>query len=462
MSSRRDIQFTWSPHNKLTLLDCSFIVDSTNGNGDGVRSLKHSGRVAHVYMHSSATPSAGNPNPVGPASAPVGAPNLGAAASFEILGASAVTNSGSKPSVISGNLGISPNNSSSITGFPPGTVINGAVHAADALAGQAQTDANSAFVAMNAHSASAISAVLDGQTLTPGYYKEASSTFSLAGSGDGTLTFNGPGVYVFQASSTLVTGAGGIPTFAFTGGATAANTYIYWAVGSSATINVGVTSANAIFYGTVIAQASITVTQGGVVDGRLLALTGAVTLTNSTNATGTTASLPAGQSGSGGGGGIVVILNDNYNKYLGGNAGFVSPLSGSQISISGGSVLTIGNAYVITSLGSTTQAQWVAAGLQSNMTAAVGVSFIAAITGGGSGSGTVQASALMGSGIDHIEVVGDANLMNSIGKYQLGTGSPGNGMELILQCYANGVATQPADGTVIGLSFNMNNTAQGV
>jgi len=63
MSNRRDIQFTYNPHNKATILDCSFVVDSANGNGLGIRSLKNSGRIANVYMHTSATPAAGNPNP---------------------------------------------------------------------------------------------------------------------------------------------------------------------------------------------------------------------------------------------------------------------------------------------------------------------------------------------------------------------------------------------------------------
>ena len=44
------------------LIDCNFVVDSTNGNGLGIRSLKGQG-VANVYMHTSATPAAGNPNP---------------------------------------------------------------------------------------------------------------------------------------------------------------------------------------------------------------------------------------------------------------------------------------------------------------------------------------------------------------------------------------------------------------
>jgi hypothetical protein len=43
-------------------IDCNFIVDSTNGNGLGIRNLKGPGCAA-VYMHTSSTPAAGNPNP---------------------------------------------------------------------------------------------------------------------------------------------------------------------------------------------------------------------------------------------------------------------------------------------------------------------------------------------------------------------------------------------------------------
>ena len=47
---------------KPVLLTCNFIVDSTNGNGLGIRSLKGA-TVANVFMNTSATPAAGNPNP---------------------------------------------------------------------------------------------------------------------------------------------------------------------------------------------------------------------------------------------------------------------------------------------------------------------------------------------------------------------------------------------------------------
>lgn len=52
----------YSMHVSPVLLDCNFVVDSTNGNGLGIRNLK--GPVIQaVYMHTTATAAAGNPNP---------------------------------------------------------------------------------------------------------------------------------------------------------------------------------------------------------------------------------------------------------------------------------------------------------------------------------------------------------------------------------------------------------------
>lgn len=52
----------YSMHVSPVLLDCNFIVDSTNSAGLGIRSLKGPA-VQAVYMNTSATPAAGNPNP---------------------------------------------------------------------------------------------------------------------------------------------------------------------------------------------------------------------------------------------------------------------------------------------------------------------------------------------------------------------------------------------------------------
>lgn len=63
MANRRyTSQFLYQFEAMPVLLSCNFIVDSANGNGLGIRSLKGEG-VHAVYMHTSSTPLAGNPNP---------------------------------------------------------------------------------------------------------------------------------------------------------------------------------------------------------------------------------------------------------------------------------------------------------------------------------------------------------------------------------------------------------------
>src|SRR5690349_2978562 len=67
---------------------------------------------------------------------------LGTAAGFAVLGGSTVTNTG--PTLITnGDVGVSPG--SAIVGFPPGVLVNGSLHAADAVAAQAQVDLTTAY-----------------------------------------------------------------------------------------------------------------------------------------------------------------------------------------------------------------------------------------------------------------------------------------------------------------------------
>lgn len=286
MSNRRNIQFFYSPHNKATLLDCNFIVDSTNGNGLGIRSLKNGGRIQSVFMNSSA----------------------------------------------------------SITGSTHSNLV------VDSISGGTAS-------------------------LLPG------------------MPIQGSGIPVGATIATIT---------------------------SSSAITLSVAATTSVAGGSITYQ--------GV---------------GSPN--------PAA-------GYIVVNLQDNYNKYLGGFSGFASPVSGTPILVASAGV-TAGLAYVIVSLGTTTTAGWQSLGLPASVTPAVGVSFIATVTGTATGTGAVEVPATAGSNVDHIEVIGDANLMNSNGTYVAGNST---GMQIILACNKGNSLTAPANGTVIGLSFYMNDTNQGV
>ena len=105
----------------------------------------------------------------------------------------------------------------------------------------------------------------------------------------------------------------------------------------------------------------------------------------------------------------LVQLQGNFNRYIGGFSGFVTPVTGS-IKIDNGATLTIGNPYIITTLGNATAAQWTTVGVPAGVTPAVGVSFIAIATGAGSGNtSTSRVSTPTTSGITNIEVIGDPN-----------------------------------------------------
>jgi hypothetical protein len=117
-----------------------------------------------------------------------------------------------------------------------------------------------------------VSGDLGGTTLVAGVYHSASS-MGLTG----TVTLNGGGnpdtVWIFQAGSTLTTASSS--TVALENGAQACN--VFWQVGSSATLG---TTTN--FAGTIIATTSITLDTGATVNGRVLALGGAVTMDDNT------------------------------------------------------------------------------------------------------------------------------------------------------------------------------------
>jgi hypothetical protein len=116
---------------------------------------------------------------------------------------------------------------------------------------------------------------LGGLTLVPGVYAFGGATTANL-IGNLTLAGDADSVWIFQASSTLVTAASS--TVTLTGGAQACN--VFWKVGSSATLGTSST-----LVGTVLANASISVTSAVTVQGRLLAdaqASGATTLISDT------------------------------------------------------------------------------------------------------------------------------------------------------------------------------------
>lgn len=183
--------------------------------------------------------------------------------SFGVLGGETVTNTGA--TTVSGDLGVSPG--SSITGFfPPGVVTAGTIHTTDAVAAQAQVDLTTAYNDAAGRTPTTTGLVdLAGMTLAPGVY----SGGALGLTGTLTLAGDANAVFIFQASSTLITDSAS--QVLLTGGASACN--VFWQVASSATLGSGST-----FVGTVMALTSITANTGATIEGRLLARNAAVTL----------------------------------------------------------------------------------------------------------------------------------------------------------------------------------------
>lgn len=153
---------------------------------------------------------------------------------------------------------------------------------------------------------------------------------------------------------------------------------------------------------------------------------------------------------------IVVQMQDAFTGvYTGGNS-IVSPASGTPI-VPTGTNLTVGNAYIITALGAMTRADWIALGVPAAVIPAIGVAFIAKAQGATSGgTSAVQSPAAAGSAVMSIETVGNSNL--AANPYPIT--AQGFGSQFVLACRnVSGAIAAPAAGSVISLSFLMNNTS---
>lgn len=249
---------TFTPASPLAI-NATFTATVTTGARDLAGNALVSGAVPNPWTFTTGDAVAGQ--------LPV---DLLSAANFAILAGSTVTNAG--PTIINGDLGVSPG--TAVDGFPPG-VVNGTIYVdPDPIVQQAKLDLTTAFNDAAGRSLDVITVAdgeLGGLTLAPGLYMSGIGSFAIT-SVDLTLDAQGDAnaVWIFQMpSSTLTVGNGRQVILA--GGAQAAN--IFWSVGSSATIGT-----TAMFKGNILADQSITLQTGAVLDGRALTRIAAVTL----------------------------------------------------------------------------------------------------------------------------------------------------------------------------------------
>lgn len=192
--------------------------------------------------------------------------DLATAGNFAILAGAGITNTGL--TIINGDAGTSP--TGTVNGFPPG-IVNGSINAADPIAAQAKLDLTAAYNDAQGRATGAISLPgdLSGLTLAPGLYTNSSSVMLSAGNVTLDAMGDANAIFILQMGSTLTTNPG--TGFILAGGAQAKN--IFWSVGSSATLGT-----NSTFYGNILADQSISMNTGAILNGRALTRIGAVTL----------------------------------------------------------------------------------------------------------------------------------------------------------------------------------------
>jgi hypothetical protein len=204
--------------------------------------------------------------------------NLGAAASFGVLGASGVTSADAGTTIV-GNVGSCPTAGAAITGLlqnvnvlAPSTLYPNCI----ALGPVANAQVSLTAAYLDAKGRTSCTTITGGAyatvTLPPGLYC-ASSALLLTG----TLTLRGaPGdVWIFQVGSMLTSAIGSkVVLEGVAGGPPPSPCDVFWQVTSSATIQT-----NVPFVGTIMALTSITL-NGGTLNGRALARNGLVSISS--------------------------------------------------------------------------------------------------------------------------------------------------------------------------------------
>ncbi len=203
---------------------------------------------------------------------------LGTVVNFAALAHTLISSPTGPTTLNNGDLGV--DSSGTCTDFPSpctasgnGTINGGTIQYQNAVALQGQTDATAAVSNIGSRASNqTLTAQIGGQTLTQGVYDIPAAATNLTG--DVTLNGDANAVFIFHATSTLITDTGS--RVLLTGGVQPCN--VFWKVDSSATFN-GTTT----MVGTVLASASISFPGGGAtLNGRAIAQTAAITFNNTT------------------------------------------------------------------------------------------------------------------------------------------------------------------------------------
>jgi hypothetical protein len=208
---------------------------------------------------------------------------LGMTGGFALLSYAGITNTG--PTVITGNVGVSPLAGSYMTGFGTPNVV-GTIYGVDATGPSgsipypvmltvAMGDLTIAFndAAGRTVDPIGVSGNLGGRTLYPGLYKSNGSLEITAG--DLTLDAQGDvnAVWIFQIASNFNMTSG--RQVFLSGGAKASN--IFWQTGSAATFGT-----TCKMKGTILAHTNVTFATGASLEGRAMSRTASVTMQSNT------------------------------------------------------------------------------------------------------------------------------------------------------------------------------------
>ncbi len=208
--------------------------------------------------------------------------DLGTAENFVLLAKSGITTTGTTH--ITGNIGVSPIDSTAMTGFglildSSGTfstsaLVTGKIYAADyavptpANMTTAISDMQTAYVEAAGRAIPDYTELyagdISGRTLVPGLYKWGTGV--LITNAGVTISGGANDVWIFQIAGDLTVNNGAIVTLS--GGAQAKN--IFWQVGGGTGVSLGTGCA---FEGIILAAKGITINTGTTLNGRALAQT---------------------------------------------------------------------------------------------------------------------------------------------------------------------------------------------